>query len=510
MKKNVLKNYIYILLFLFVSTAYSQNDNSHQTYSTVICEYNLPADRSGLSVTAFNVTPRIRIDRFETAAWIFVNINAVQGTSSNPNPSFKHSYNYLGKQYGNQDVGYEPFQSIRAENLSYEVMVTYESKIWGWTKVDGKDNRFGPIDINAKASEINVRVRVVNLMFSGTGTIENKIRALLKDKADKQVAAANVKKPDVKTQQVPSGGSTAQKNNYGGSTVPGNTGKSSLPNNSSTQNGVSEVPDSTDSVTEVEGQADTVETPSYILNPSDYGIPDSTPTYTKAELTTEIIGGAVTLLSQWAEESRIEKERIQAENEERERIAEEARQRKRQKIAANNEYLANFKDAKLPLSSSNIAEEVVYYFAFSTDEASMATTSPVISLCGVFPISKYADGTWPYAVTVKKEISTIFKTQGITLNGFYTSKTKAESDFATFKKSLEQLGFTIKPFTYKGKVNESVSGDDMWNENSEKKSATTSDDFWGESNKETAKPVKQETKAEPKKEPAKTDDFWNN
>jgi hypothetical protein len=172
-----------ILISIIISVnLYSQNDNNHKVFDRIICNYNLPINRNGLTETSFWVTPRIRIERWEKNAQIILDIKKTQGTLSNPDPSFKQSYNYEGKMYGNQHVGVDPFGSIRAENVTFEVLVTYGSQSWGWTKVDGMTNVFNSIPKDAKASGVMVNVRIANVMFNGTGIIENKIRELLKTK----------------------------------------------------------------------------------------------------------------------------------------------------------------------------------------------------------------------------------------------------------------------------------------------------------------------------------------
>ncbi|MNK20309.1 PDZ domain (Also known as DHR or GLGF) [compost metagenome] len=173
--------YLTILFTLLASIgSYAQNDDSHKTFEAVISEYHLPLDRNGLSVSAFFVTPSIRIVRWEKSAEIFLSIKSSQGTSSNPNPSFTHSYNYMGKKYGNETVGYDAFRSIQASDLTYEVTVTYGSKAWT-RRVKGTETSYGPIDKNAGAEEVFVRAKVVAIFdFSGTSVIEAKLRGILK------------------------------------------------------------------------------------------------------------------------------------------------------------------------------------------------------------------------------------------------------------------------------------------------------------------------------------------
>lgn len=204
---------LFMLFFLgIVQNGFSQNDNNHQTFSTTICEFNLPAGRSGLSVTAFLVTPRIRIERHEKNAEILLEIAQEQGTSKNPSPSFTHSYNFMGKKYGNESVGFEPFEPIRAEYVSYEVLVTYGSQSWGWKNLgSGATGFYGPIDKNAKASEVMVRVRIANLSFRGTNMIEHKILELLKPKITATPPAAAISARPATSASPANSGSTTQK-----------------------------------------------------------------------------------------------------------------------------------------------------------------------------------------------------------------------------------------------------------------------------------------------------------
>lgn len=182
-----------LLSFFVPRNGFSQDNDTHKTFSTVICEYTLPISLNGLSVTSFHVTPKIRIEKWEKSAKIILEISKKQGTPADPNPSFYYSYNFNGKKYGDGTLDRALFNSIKAENLTYEVLVSYGSKSWGWQKVDGMTNQFGPIDLKAKASEVNVRVRVVNLSFSGTNQIENKLREILRPNPESSIKSTDQK-----------------------------------------------------------------------------------------------------------------------------------------------------------------------------------------------------------------------------------------------------------------------------------------------------------------------------
>lgn len=263
----------------------------------------------------------------------------------------------------------------------------------------------------------------------------------------------------------------------------------------------------------------TTETPNNNLKYSDFGIPENTPTYTKSQLREQVVTQAAGLVGQllngWAEDAR-EKEAYEVqrreEQAERDRIAAEIRLQKEQKIAEHTNYITVIKDAKLPLSSSDIEEDVVYYYAFSADKSALATINPTIKLSNVFPIAKYNDGTWPYTVNIKKELSTVLKTSDVVLNGYFKSESEAVSNYLVFKESLEKLDFIITPIVYKGKIKETTSSD-----NSSEKAVNKTDDFWGDSSNKVNKidnttQPKQVQTAPVKNTPTKAQsgDFWNN
>jgi len=225
-----------------------------------------------------------------------------------------------------------------------------------------------------------------------------------------------------------------------------------------------------------------------------------------ADNTVAVVGSVLSFLGQLSEENRAEKERIQQQKEAAEERAANARYERQLKIDGRKDFIAGIKDAQIPLSSSKIAAEELYYFAFSVDAATLSTNSPKLSLCGVFPIGKYADGTWPYTSGIKSELSQANKGKEVTIVGYYTSKQDAESAWSSFKKDIEYHSFTATPFTYKGKPKSGGANDDGWGDNAAKtvKKAETEDtDFWGN-------PIKKEEKKQASDTTKPKEDFWGN
>lgn len=240
-------------------------------------------------------------------------------------------------------------------------------------------------------------------------------------------------------------------------------------------------------------------------NPLHYNTPTSSSS-SSTDNTIATVGAVLSILGQLSEENRAEKERIQQQKEAAEERAANARYERQLKIAGRKDFIAGIKDAQIPLSSSKIAAEELYYFAFSVDETTLTTNSPRLNLCGVFPIGKYADGTWPYTSGIKSELLQANKGKEVTIVGYYISKSEAESALSSFKKDMEYHSFTATPFTYKGKPKSGGSNDDGWGDNAAKtatKAATEDTDFWGN-------PVKKEEKKQAADTTKPKEDFWGN
>jgi hypothetical protein len=172
---------LFFSIFWILTTinSHAQDDDNHRTFDKVICEYTIPIERNGLTTSSFWVQSRIRIERWENTSKIILDITAEQSSASNPDPNFIYSYNYNGKAYGNETLGFELFNTIGTSRsgLTFEVLVTYGSQSWGWMKVDGMTNQFGPIEKDAKASDVFVRAKIVGVgSFSGTAAIEQAIK----------------------------------------------------------------------------------------------------------------------------------------------------------------------------------------------------------------------------------------------------------------------------------------------------------------------------------------------
>lgn len=148
---------------------------------------------------------------------------------------------------------------------------------------------------------------------------------------------------------------------------------------------------------------------------------------------------------------------------------------------------ARFKEGSLPISSTKVNANTLYYFAYAYDPQQIGTQQTTLYISNVFPISRYSDGTWPFKSNISSEISKLTPYSEV-LHGYYTSKEEAESMRKGMINIFLKTGGYSKDISYKGKLNTgTINSGDFW-ETGKKKAADSSS---------TAKPVKK-------------DDFWNN
>ena len=510
---------IFFILASFNINSYSQNNDTYHTFSSVICEYSIPQSRSGLSVTSFYVTPSIKIERWEKNAQIILNIKQEQGTSSNPNPSYIHSYNFMGTKYGNQALGIEPFEPIRASGITYEVLVTYGSQSWGWKKVDGYGNSFGQIDKNAKASEVMVNVRVVGIQsFSGTNLIENKIRELLKPKdgnTNSNSGSSGNPMYGTSSNQSNNSNSNSSSSSTNKNQISGGLSNKSSSNNNNTTNSINQN-NTNNSIPKTNPIPEKIPD-SYTGNPLHYNNPNISSGSTAlddfskglqqgAEIV-NLVSGIVDLfaptpaqLQKRAAAEAAEAAAI-AEATKRAEIAAELRAEKARLIAARKIFVSKLPNGKTPLSYQEKEAKEVYFFTYSYQTTALEEAAPLIFISNVFTVVKYGDGTWPFKSNLINNIAKTNKGLDLILSDYYISKTIAEEQQQLFVRAANSYNFSVQPITYISKITtaNSDSNTDFWGNptkggtkqspnTTEKKSATTTPkakfDYWGNPIKE--------------------------
>ncbi|HEY1114491.1 MAG TPA: hypothetical protein VGE66_13060, partial [Chitinophagaceae bacterium] len=152
-----------------------------------------------------------------------------------------------------------------------------------------------------------------------------------------------------------------------------------------------------------------------------------------------------------------------------------------------SDLFSRLPEGSIPLSSSKISANTLYYFVYAYDKAQIGEKQPLLYLSNVFAVSRYSDGTWPFKTSFTGEIQKLTPYAEV-MHGYYTSEREAESMRQGLQDLFQQSGGIIKPITYKNKKTTTSSP------------GAANGDFW-----ETGKKKEAE-----EKKPAKKDDFWEN
>ena len=149
-----------------------------------------------------------------------------------------------------------------------------------------------------------------------------------------------------------------------------------------------------------------------------------------------------------------------------------------------------FKEGGLPLSSTKVQANTIYYFAYAYNAAQLGSKETSLYISNVFAVDRYSDGTWPFKNTIVNEMAKLTPYREI-IHGYYLDKAEAESMRKGMMDIFVKTGGSTTAFAYKGKTSREGS-----------KGGNT--DFW----ENGSKPVSDSTSKEKKQ--VKKDDFWNN
>jgi hypothetical protein len=193
--------------------------------------------------------------------------------------------------------------------------------------------------------------------------------------------------------------------------------------------------------------------------------------------------------------ARLEKEKYNAElkAERDKKIAEFEKAQWDALIKNRNGLINGYPDGGVPLSSTKINQQQLYYFSYYFNKLSINEKNPEVVISNVFFVKRYGDGTWPFKNAILDDLKKISGKNQITLVGFYTSEAEASKMRELFLYNSTSCSFKVMEFSYNRK-NGSTSN-----------SAANSSDFWGDSKKPT--PVN--TPESEQSKPVKKDDFWD-
>jgi hypothetical protein len=161
---------------------------------------------------------------------------------------------------------------------------------------------------------------------------------------------------------------------------------------------------------------------------------------------------------------------------------------KRMLAEMRSDLFSRFKEGSLPLSSSKVEANTIYYFIYSYDPAQISSYSPTLYVSNIFPVDRYSDGTWPFKTAITSQVAKLTPYSEV-LHGYYTNPDEAVAMRNALQNVFTQSGGRILTVSYKGKKSSGAT--------------SGSTDFW-----ETGKQTPGSTSKEAK--PVKKDDFWNN
>jgi hypothetical protein len=188
----------FLILACLPLNSNSQNPNNYADIPKVPVNYNLPPGKNGLSEVYFMMNARVKITRWEKSSDVRVSFDYKQGTAETLDPAFRFMYAYNGKLYGDQHVGKDIFNGIRADRdfTLFEVHVSAKGQ-QRTLKVARGEYQFLKInDPNLDANDVSVHfLGVSNIAFEGTNPIENKIRSLLESEKKQTSITAKTASP---------------------------------------------------------------------------------------------------------------------------------------------------------------------------------------------------------------------------------------------------------------------------------------------------------------------------
>jgi len=176
-----------------------------------------------------------------------------------------------------------------------------------------------------------------------------------------------------------------------------------------------------------------------------------------------------------------EQERIRQEN-----IAMEKKFRRE-----SREYvLANFKEGSIPLSTSKINNDRLYFFVYAYDKSAMEAAVMNYFVSNLIEIKKAGDGTWPYQRNIVEAMQPLTPYEEV-FHGHYPSLADAEAAKIAFEKMMDNSGASRQSISFmekKSTVND--------------KGAAPKKSLWDDEATSSKTPVKEAT-------PAKKDPFWD-
>jgi hypothetical protein len=146
---------------------------------TSVRDWPMPAGYSnGLTKPGFKVVPTFSFLNLGSEKHLILKMDVQMGTARNPVGPFSFRYTFSGKEYTDQDLGFDPFTSIRMQQAEFDVLVqgpNMSKRIIYQSGISQED--LGIVPKEAVLSTYRCHIEnLKNITYSGTETIETAIR----------------------------------------------------------------------------------------------------------------------------------------------------------------------------------------------------------------------------------------------------------------------------------------------------------------------------------------------
>lgn len=212
-----------------------------------------------------------------------------------------------------------------------------------------------------------------------------------------------------------------------------------------------------------------------------------------ADQLSQSIGTMASAIGSMIADAKAKKERekqraMYAAEQERIRLENIAMEKKFRRESRDN-IIANFKEGTIPLFTSKITADKLYYFVYAYDKAAIEAAGMNYFVSNVVEIKKAGDGTWPYKRNIDEGIQPLTPYEEI-FHGQYLSPEEAEAAKIAFEKMMDNSGAFRQSISFMAKKNlvvetGSASKKSLWdNEVASPKTAlneplsTKKDPFW--------------------------------
>ncbi|OZA64076.1 MAG: hypothetical protein B7X68_08590 [Sphingobacteriia bacterium 39-36-14] len=210
-----------------------------------------------------------------------------------------------------------------------------------------------------------------------------------------------------------------------------------------------------------------------------------------ADKLTQSVGAMASAIGSMIADAKAKKERER----QRELMLAERRRAEEERIAMEKKFrkesresvFINFKESAIPLSTSKVNSEKLYYFVYSYDQSKIEESGMQYYLSNVIEIKKSGDGTWPYKRNIEEAIQPLTPFKEI-FHGYYTTKADAELAKKGFENMLNNTTAYFQPISFMEQKSsqtekESSLKKSLWEDNTklEKKNGLSSvkkDPFW--------------------------------